>query len=451
MEKSALVIGGGITGIQAALDLANAQVSVYLLENSPSIGGRMAQLDKTFPTNDCSMCILSPKLVEANRHPNITILTNSDLEKVEGEKGSFKAKVRRRARFVVEDKCIGCGICAEKCPAKVPSEFDMEIGTRKAIYIPFPQAVPLKYTIDKEHCIYFKNGKCKACLKFCPNEAPDFDQTDEIIDLDIASIIVANGYDVYKPDDRPQYGYGKYPDVITSIEFERMLSPSGPTAGMVTRQSDGEAAKKIIFIQCVGSRNVNQGVPYCSRVCCMYSIKEALIAKEHSKDIEDLSILYTDLRAFGRNFDAYYHRAKYEENINFIRGYCGEISYDPEQKRLIVRAEDTESENDIKDLEADLVVLASAVLPNKSNTDLADKLGIELDDYGFFKIDNPAESLLKSSREGIYLAGCSVGPKDIPDSVSTSSAAAALAYEDLKENRVFGTADQEIFQKKCWE
>jgi heterodisulfide reductase subunit A len=432
MEKSALVIGGGITGIQAALDLASANVLVVMLESSPSIGGRMAQLDKTFPTNDCSMCILSPKLVEANRHPNITIYTNSDLEEVKGKKGDFKVKVKRRARFIDESKCIGCGICAEKCPNKVPNEFDCEIGERKAIYIPFPQAVPLKYTIDKDNCIYFKNGKCKACLKFCPNDAPVFDQQDEILSLDIGSIIVATGFDSYEPNDRPEYKYGTYPDVVTALEFERMLSPSGPTAGEVIRRSDGKTAKSIVFIQCVGSRNNNNGVPYCSRVCCMHSVKEALIAKEHSAELEDTTILYTDIRAFGKNFDHYYHRAKFEEGVAFLRGYSTDISEDQTTGRLIVHSEDTLS-GELTDTPADLVVLATALLPGAGNKNLSEILNIDLDDYGFFKAANSPRSLVESSVDGIYLSGCATGPRDIPDSVSTSSAAASRALEDMSQ------------------
>jgi heterodisulfide reductase subunit A len=429
MVKGVLVIGGGIAGVQAALDLADAGIKVFLVERSSSIGGHMAQLDKTFPTNDCAMCILSPKLVAVARHPNIELLTNSEVTSVDGDRGDFTVKVMKNPRFVDEEKCVGCGECAVKCPVKVPNEFDEGLGTRKAIYIPFPQAVPLIYKIDQENCLFFKKGVCKVCSKICKAGAIDYDQTPIEMDLNVASIIVATGYDQMHPQERPEYGYGKFKNVIHTLEFERMLSASGPTAGKVIRPSDNEIPKKIAFIQCVGSRDVNNN-EHCSRVCCMYAIKTAVIAKEHEPLIEDISILYMDLRTYGKNFEDYYYRAKDEVGVNFYHGRPAEVDEDPETGDLIVRVGSIVEEK-TKEIRANMVILCAALVPPKGFTELANILDVKLDSMGFLKEKHINGRPCDTTREGIYMCGCSTAPKDIPDSVAEASSAAARAAAEF--------------------
>ncbi|UCE36762.1 MAG: CoB--CoM heterodisulfide reductase iron-sulfur subunit A family protein [Thermoplasmata archaeon] len=431
MNKGVLVIGGGIAGVQAALDLANAGVKTYLVEKSPSLGGKMAQLDKTFPTNDCSMCILSPKLVEAGRHPNIEILANSELLECQGKAGEFKVKILKHARYIDEEKCTGCGTCAEKCPKKVPSEFDMGMTHRKAIYIPFPQAVPLIYTIDSENCTYFLKGKCRLCEKACLRGAIDFEQKDIEILLDVGAIIVATGYDILPPSMVPQYKYDQYVNIISSLEFERLMSASGPTQGKILRPSDGKPPKSVVFIQCVGSRDVNR-CSYCSAVCCMHSIKEAMIAKEHDPNIEEMHILYMDIRAYGKHFENYYLRAKDEILIDFVKGKPAEIIEDPDTNDILVRVGDIKK-GETMEIKGDLVILSTTIIPNKSNGKLAEILGIQLDENGFFKERHINALPVDSTKPGISLAGCALGPKDIPDSVAEASAAASRTMLWLKD------------------
>ncbi len=439
--KGVVVIGGGISGIQSALDLADSGVKVYLVERSPSLGGRMAQLDKTFPTNDCAMCILSPKLVRASRHPNIELLTLSEVTKVEGEAGDFKVTIYRHPRFVYEDKCVGCGACAEKCPAKTPNEFDQGMAYRKAIYVPFPQATPMKYTVDKSKCLYFKmltkgkEGACLLCEKVCEAEAINHKMEGEELEISAGSIIVATGFDMIDPKIRSEYGYGVYENVITALEFERMLNAAGPTKGKVARISDGEVPKKIAFIQCYGSRDVHYGCSYCSRVCCMYAMKEAILALEHESSIEKITIYYMDIRAYGKGFEDYYRRSKVHGTINYFRGRPARIVEDPITKTLTIRAENTET-GESEEHEADLIILSSAIVPSKGTEELAKILNLKLDDGGFFKEYQGNTSVVETNRKGIYICGCAQGPKDIPDSVAQASAAAARAEFWVKDDRI---------------
>ncbi|RLA92932.1 MAG: hypothetical protein DRG69_08045 [Deltaproteobacteria bacterium] len=430
MHGAVLMLGGGIGGVQASLDLAEAGFRVYLVESSPSIGGRMAQLDKTFPTNDCSMCILSPKLVECGRHPNIDLFTYSELLALEGEPGAFRARVLKHARYVREDLCTGCGTCQEKCPRKAPSEFDQGLGTRKAIYVPYPQAIPNVPVIDREICTYFLKGKCRLCEKNCPTGAIDYEQQDEELELDVGAVILAVGYDVFDPTIKGEYGYRKYSNVVTSLEFERMLSASGPFQGEVLRPSDGSHPRRIAWIQCVGSRNSQIGRAYCSSVCCMYAIKEAIIAKEHDGLIEP-TIFYIDVRAFGKGFDLYYERARSEHGVRFVRSMVSQVVEDPETKGLLVHYVDEAGR--LRREEFDLVVLSVGLGPSRDALELARRLGVELDPYGFCST-SPSQPL-STSRPGVYVCGAFQGPKDIPEAVAQASGAAASAAAEVASAR----------------
>ncbi|MCK5561353.1 MAG: FAD-dependent oxidoreductase, partial [Thermoplasmata archaeon] len=439
--KGVLIIGGGIAGIQAALDLAGSDIKVHLVERSPSIGGRMAQLDKTFPTNDCSMCILSPKLVEVGRHPNIELLTLAEVIEVEGDAGDFKVKVKNHPRYVDMDKCIGCGTCAEKCPSKVPNEFDVALSNRKAIYVPFPQGVPLKYAIDTEHCKYFLKGKCGVCKKVCPAEAVDYEQEEEIVELNVGSILVAPGFEQVDPSLKHEYGWGIYKNVITGLEFERMMSASGPLGGHIQRLSDGQKPQKIAFLQCVGSRDEKIGNTYCSTICCMYSTKEAIITKEHMPEA-DISIFYMDMRAMGKEFDDYYARAEQNYDINYIRYRVQDLE-ETEDNNLIIHFVEN---GEFKTEEFDLVILAMGICPTEESKRLSEVLGIELNNYDFNKtgIFTP----LETSRPGVFSVGAVSGPKDIPDSVAQASGAAAKAGSLVAQWRGQGLVKKEYPAEK---
>ncbi|MDH5634913.1 MAG: FAD-dependent oxidoreductase, partial [Candidatus Bathyarchaeota archaeon] len=321
---SVLVVGGGVGGIQAALDLADSGFKVYVLDKSPSIGGVMAQLDKTFPTNDCSMCILAPKLVATGRHPNISLITNGELKGLSGHAGNFDVKIRKRSRYINEEKCNGCGLCAQKCPVDAVDSFNEGLSKRSAIYVEYPQAVPLKFIIDREKCV-----GCGTCFEICKAKAIDYGQKDSEVDLKVGSIILAPGFEPFDPRVKSEYGYGRFPNVVTSIEFERILSASGPYGGLVLRPSDGEIPKRVAFIQCVGSRDAQLGNNYCSAACCMYGIKEAIIAKEHVPIKLDCTIFYMDIRAYGKEFDVYYNRAQEEYGIRFVRSRVASIAENP--------------------------------------------------------------------------------------------------------------------------
>jgi heterodisulfide reductase subunit A len=390
----------------------------------------MTQLDKTFPTNDCSMCILSPKLVECGRHRNIETITYADVLNIKGGPGNFTVSIRKRARFVDEMLCTGCGICQQKCPWKTDSEFDKALAKRKAIYFLYPQAVPNVPVIDKELCVYFQQGKCRACEKFCPIGAIDFTQTDQLIELKVGAIITCPGFNEFDPRLVPQYGYGNFPNVITSIEFERILSASGPYEGELLRPSDRQKPKRIAWIQCVGSRGIAPQNGYCSSICCTYAIKEAVVAKEHNSSVE-ATIFSMDIRTFGKGFEAYYDKAMTEYGVRFIRCRPSVIEEVAETKNLIIKYE-TEDDKIIKE-EFDLVVLSVGLEPPKEAEKLANILGIELNKYGFCQTDN--FSPVESSKPDIFACGVFQGPKDIPETVTQASAAAASAAASLSSVR----------------
>jgi len=424
-----LVIGGGIAGFQAALDLAAAGIKVHMVEKSPSIGGRMAQLDKTFPTNDCAICILAPKMIETYGHRNIDVMTYSEVKSVSGTVGDFTVEVLRKPRYVDEDKCTGCGACMEKCPKKVPSEFDMGLRERRAIYFPFAQSVPRVATIDEANCIYFKTGKCKICAKTCQVGAIDHDMKPEVVTLEVGAIIVATGYDVYMPYDIEEYGYGRYPNVVTAMEFERIINAAGPTSGHLERLSeDRRRPRRLAFIQCVGARDVRKDRPYCCAVCCMHSTKEAMLAREHYPDTESW-VFYTDMRAFGKGFYEYVKRGERDYGIRYIRAKPGEILEDPETKDLRVHYSDREA-REVKALDVEMVILATALVPRKDAPELAKVLGVELDEYNFFRAPDELAPT-DTTREGVFMAGYCQKPMDIPDAVAHGSAAAARAMETI--------------------
>ncbi len=436
-----LVIGAGITGMQAALDIADAGFKAYLVEREPSIGGRMAQLDETFPTLDCSSCILTPKMVSVGGHPHIELLTYSEVIGVEGSAGHFKVKVRKKPRYVDIDKCTACGICAENCRLKgrIDSEFNVGMGVRGAAYMPFPQAVPLKYTIDAEHCLMIQRGKCgksPPCRDACPSEAIDFEQEEEIVELEVAAIIVATGFDPFDAHLKPEYGYGLYDNVITGLQFERLSSASGPTFGEI--KLDDRTIKDVIFIQCVGSRDRSLGNPYCSRVCCMYTAKQAHLVREKLPEAR-VTVFYMDIRAFGKGFEEFYDRVK-EERVLYRRGNPSEIYRRGE--RLVVRGEDTLLGEPVE-VEADLVVLAVGLVPRADVEDVADLLHLSRSDDGFFREAHPKLRPTDTEVEGIFLAGCCQGPKDIPDAVAQAKAAASSAIVIMSQSKVKTAAGEE--------
>jgi len=427
-SKQALVIGGGVAGIQAALDLASMGIKVQLVEKKPSIGGRMAQLDKTFPTNDCSICILAPKLSECSRHPNITINSFSEIQSIKGTAGNFTVDILKHARYVKEDTCINCGVCAAKCPTRVDDEFDRYLRKRNAIYMYYLQGVPAVMTIDKDRCLYLTKGACRLCEKNCDKQAIDFEQQDEIITLDdIGAIIVATGYDLYE-DRNPltHYGYKKHRNVVSAMEFERMLCASGPQEGHVKRLSDGKEPRRIGFLQCIGSRNARDN-EYCSSVCCMYTTKEAMIAHEHNNELESY-VFYIDMRAGGKGFQKFLSRGEEEYNIKYIKSKISEVLVDAEENPIITY-EDLES-NEIKQMKLDLVVLATCIIPSRDGEALASKLGIELEENKFIKTN--AFYSAETSKEGVFTCGCAHEPMDIPRSVAEASAAAAKAAEIIR-------------------
>ena len=425
--KDVLVIGGGIAGIQAALDLAEMGIHAHLVEKSPSIGGRMAQLDKTFPTNDCSTCILSPKMVDCARHPNITIYTLSEVQAVSGEAGDFTVQVLKKARYVDEHECTACGDCAEVCPIVKRDEFQLGLATRRAIYIPFPQAIPQAYLRDRDDCLGDAPIACGRCIEACQKKCIDFDMQDEVIELSVGAIVLAVGMETFDPVALTEYGYTRYEDVITGLEFERLICASGPSGGHLIRLTDREEPKVIGFIQCVGSRSLKYQ-RFCSSVCCMHATKEAILAREHIPDIKSY-IFYTDLRASGKGFRQYIDRAQREYDVEYIRSRVAQIEKD-EDGRLVFHYEDAENFRP-QQMKVDLAVLATSLIPGPGVAVLSEVLDLELDEYGFFRT-NPF-SPTDTTREGVFTCGCCRGPADIPQSVAQASGAAARAAQYVRE------------------
>jgi len=442
ITRRALVVGGGVAGIQAALDLADTGYKVYLVEKEPSIGGRMAQIDKTFPTMDCSICILAPKMSDAGRHPNIELLANSEVTEVKGYIGNFKVKIATKSRFVIEDLCTGCGECANVCPIQLPNEFDENLAPRRAIYVPFPQAVPAVYTIDIDHCI-----KCYKCVDVCGPRAIDFAQTPEELEFEVGTIIVATGTDVCDPSFLIQYGYTRYMNVITSLEFERLINAGGPSGGHMIRPSDLQIPKTVAFVQCVGSRSVRSGHLYCSNVCCMNTIKDSLLIKEHWPDTK-IYVFYVDIRAYGKGFEDLYKRAK-KEGVVFIRGLPAEIVEDKKSQNLWLIGENT-LEKQMYKVNVDAVVLSVGLEPRQDSDVIQRLFNLSKTSDGFFIEAHPKLRPVDSPTGGVFLAGCAESPKDIKDSVTQASAAAARAGILMAKGRVAVEAITPIIDpEKC--
>lgn len=447
VTKRALIIGGGIAGIQTALDIAEAGYQVDIIEKSPSIGGKMSQLDKTFPTLDCSACILTPKMVDAASHKNITLYTYSELESVKGYVGNFEATINQKARSVNMDRCTGCGVCTEKCPSKkAKSEFNEGLRNRGAIYMPFAQAVPNVPVIDREHCIKFKTGKCGICEKVCTAGAIDFSQVDTKITKQYGAIVVSTGYDLINLDKFGEYQYGQHPDVITSLEFERLTNAAGPTAGHLLCPSDHRVPKKVVFIQCVGSRDKSlRGKPCCSKICCMYTAKHAMLLKDHYPDMEAY-VFYIDIRTPGKNFEEFQRRAVEEYGVHYIKGMVGKVF--PNGENLQVNGVDALTGETVQ-IDADIVVLAAATKAKDDATTIKRILGISTDTNNFFTEAHPKLRPVETHSAGIYLAGACQGPKDIPETVAQASAAAAkvigvLSKDKLVNNPCVSEVDESI-------
>jgi heterodisulfide reductase subunit A len=445
MIEQALVIGGGIAGIQAALDIANSGYQVVLVEKEPSIGGHMAQLSETFPTLDCSQCIMTPRTVEVGHHENIRLYTYSQVESLKRDvaEGEFVVQIRRKAAYVDWDICTGCGVCQEKCPFKVESDFERGIGPRKVIYTLSPQAVPNKPVIDADNCRYLQSKwdielgrvpafdrkgrpakpKCGACEKLCPTGAIAWDQEDEIFEERVCAIIVATGYDLFAQTGLTEYGAGRVPDVIDGLAFERLLSASGPTSGKVKRPSDGKEPKEIVFVQCSGSRDPERGMPYCSKICCMYTAKQAILFRHRVPDGQAY-VFYIDVRAGGKGYEEFLNRAQEEEAAVYLRGKVSKVFR--EDGKVIVKGVDTLSGRTVE-IAADLVVLATAIIPGSGTQGVAEMLGLRTDENGFLSASNEELSPVDSAIPAVFLAGAALGPKDIPETVAQASGAAAKA------------------------
>lgn len=422
VTKKALVIGGGVAGIQSALDIANCGHKVIMVERSPSIGGHMAQLSETFPTLDCSQCILTPRMVEVAQHPNITLYTYAEVEGLEGFIGNFKAKIRKKSKSLDEKLCTGCGLCTTKCPKKkIPSEFDQMLGFRPAIYVPFPQAVPNKPVIDKENCTYYKTGKCKVCEIVCPTKAIRFDQPDEVIEVEVGAVVLATGFEIKRSDFFPEYGHGKYKDIIDGLQFERLASASGPTLGVIKRPSDGQIPKRIAFIACAGSRDPAKGIEYCSKICCMYTAKHAMLYK-HKVHEGDAYVFYMDIRAGGKMYEEFVRRAIEEDNVHYVRSRVSTIM--ERNGKYILKVADTLMGAQPQEMEFDMVVLATAGIASPGAEELAQTMHVSYDQHKFFAEAHPKLRPVETNTAGIFLAGACQTTRDIPDSVSMASGAA---------------------------
>ena len=438
VTKRALVIGGGIAGIQTALDIADAGFEVDIVETKPTIGGKMAQLDKTFPTLDCAACILTPKMVDAGQNERIRIFSYSEVCEVHGFVGNFSVKIKKRARYVDETKCTGCGLCTEKCPQKgIPNEFNLGMDTRRAIYIPFAQAVPKVATIDPMHCNMLKNGKCGVCAKLCSVGAIDYKQQDEFIEERYGAIVAATGFNPIPMDKFDEFAYSQSKDVVTSLELERLMNAAGPTGGTLLRPSDGKHPHTIVFVQCVGSRcsaDAGKGKEYCSKICCMYTAKHAMLIREKYPDTE-VFVFYIDVRTPGKLFDEFYRRAVEEYGVHYIKGMVGKVS--PEDDKLMVQASDL-IENKQLHIAADMVVLAAAIEPDKSARPLATMLTASMDTNDFFTEAHPKLRPVESPTAGIFLSGACQGPKDIPETVAQAGAAASKVIGLLSKDKLVG-------------
>ncbi|MHC4593488.1 MAG: FAD-dependent oxidoreductase [Planctomycetota bacterium] len=434
-HKIVMVVGGGIAGIQAALDLAEMGVEVFLVEQQPSIGGRMAQLDKTFPTNDCAMCILSPKLVEAGSNKNIHIIANAEVQSVEGQAPNFQVRVLKRARYVDETRCTGCGVCMSKCPVRIPDEYNKAMNKTKCIRIPFPQAVPAVPIISKEHCIYLQKGKCRICEKFCEEKVIDYEQKDVVLDIEVGSIILAIGSQEFDAKRKDEYSYGTSPNVLTSMEFERLLSASGPTQGHVLRPSDQKEPKRVALLQCIGSRDMQAGGSFCSAICCMQAAKDAIIMAEHLQDVA-VSVFNMDIRAQGKDFDKFITRAQTEYGARLVRARVSAVEINPANDNLRIRYDPNDG-GPLREDEFDMVVLSVGLHSSEQTWQLAEKLGIELGETGFVK-GSPFDPVL-TSRGGVFACGTLTGPRDIPETVIQASGAAGAAASlqaDLPAKRI---------------
>jgi heterodisulfide reductase subunit A len=450
VNHATLIIGGGIAGIQSALEIANAGKQVYLIEQTGTIGGHMAMFDKTFPTLDCAACILTPKMVSVGQHDMIRLLTNSKVIAVSGKPGSYRVKIRQKARYVDVKACVACNICSDVCPIKVKSEFDTGLSLRKAIYIPFPQAVPNAYLVDPENCTYIQSEgkKCGACLRKCPKECINLDETDQTIDIEVGNIILATGYELLDVSKIEQYGYGTYPNVLTSLEFERLTNASGMTGGRIVTKTlqinkktkeeewvfspDGVPPRSVALIHCVGSRNKKYN-PYCSRVCCMYSLKFAHLIKEKIPNV-NVYEFYIDMRAFGKGYEEFAERIK-QEGTFVVRGHSASVSMNNGQ--MVVRGEDIFNDR-LVEFQVDMVVLAVGLIPSASVEDLSRMLGIQRDSDGWFSELDYNGSPTDTDRGGIYVAGMCQAPKDIPDTVAQASAVAAGVLRSLTSGKGIG-------------